>query len=254
MNMLGFVDPWPLSLVFIAVFAGLIGGLIRGYSGFGFGMASVPIFMSGFIPAEVVPAVLFMEVLIGLFSIREVRAEIPFGSLKPLALGTLIGTPIGMAGLHLAPVDAMRIFIALAMLVFAVVLALNTSIRFSLTQSTLRIAGFASGLLNGSIAASGPPVIVLLMGSALPAVQVRALLITFILLSGLLGVVSVLLGGLATLNMVFIVLVMAPGVMVGVAVGSYLFKRLNSEHYRLIGLILIGLIACGALISALLNT
>ncbi|MGB7241343.1 MAG: TSUP family transporter, partial [Sulfitobacter sp.] len=82
---------------FVAVvLAGLVGGAVRGYSGFGFGMAAVPIAMLALPPVLAIPAVLIHEMIIGLFTAQKVRTDVAWHPFGWLFAGTLIGTPMGL--------------------------------------------------------------------------------------------------------------------------------------------------------------
>eukprot|EP01035_Chromulina_nebulosa_P056219 gene56218-77058_t len=78
--------------VLIIVIAGIFGGIVRGYSGFGFALAAMPILTIAVSPAMAVPAVFPLECLIGLFTLPRERGNVDVSVLKWLALGSCIGS------------------------------------------------------------------------------------------------------------------------------------------------------------------
>ncbi|WMS45012.1 sulfite exporter TauE/SafE family protein [Acuticoccus sp. MNP-M23] len=238
------------SLALIAM-AGFVGGLVRGYSGFGFAMAAVPMLAVVVPPALAVPAVLLHELAIGLFSLRAERASLDWPKLRALAAGSIIGTPVGLLVLVSVPAGPMRIAIALLVIVSLGVIWRRRARPLGLGRATLGVAGFASGLLNGAAAMSGPPAIVVLLGSALSPANVRGLLVYFILFSAAIGVALSLASGIQGEHTLRIAATMAPGVLAGTLLGVRLFKVLPQAHYRAIAIGVLLVIAVGSLGSSI---
>ncbi|MEM0909071.1 MAG: sulfite exporter TauE/SafE family protein [Pseudomonadota bacterium] len=233
----------------LTLLAGFAGGLLRGYSGFGFAMAAVPIMALGVPPLVAVPVVLIHELLIGIISILAERLPLRAKELLPISLGSVLGTPIGVVALSNLPAEAMRLTIAAVVAVAVVALWRMRKAHFGLSAPVLSGAGFFSGLLNGATALSGPPAILVVLGSPLGPHAARALLIQFIALSAALGIVLTMVGGLQGAVTVTLALTMVPAVALGFLVGVVAFRRLPHEHYRAIslsGLFLIALFTLGA--------
>ena len=216
----------------LLLFAGLTGGLVRGYSGFGFALAAVPLLNLGFPPAVAVPSVLIVECGIGLSTVFGERVHIDQAILMRLVAGTLIGTPLGVLFLTLAPADLTRLFVALVALLAVAVLWRRPHVQWLARGWALFAGGFFSGVLNGGTAMSGPPAILVLLGAPLADRKARALLMSFILISAVLAVVITGLGRLQTLQTLGNALAMAPGVVAGAWLGGVLFRRLPERFYR----------------------
>ena len=231
----------------VAVLAGAVGGLLRGFAGFGFGLAAVPILIVTMPPVDAIPAVLIHEVMFGVLAVPEVRHAVAWDRLATLVGGSLLGTPVGLAMLNLVPADTMRLVVGLIILASVILLWWMPRPVGALTTVNLGVAGLLSGILNGSTAASGPPPIVLLFASDLPPRQVRGLLMVFILASALIAVALAALTGLVTPRVVAIAAVMMPGVLVGSWAGRRLFERLGAGHYRRISLVLLSAVSVAAL-------
>ena len=241
--------PYEHPVIAVILGAGFIGGLVRGYSGFGFAMAAVPILSLGLHTALAVPTVLLHELAIGLFSLRAERGNARAPMLVPLGLGSVVGTPLGIAILSSTPDQHMRVGVALSLLLS--VLALwRVKGHIALGHGVLCLTGFASGILNGATAMSGPPAVIVLLGCALPAAQIRAQLIRFIVFSAAIGVGLTFAGGLQGRASLTAALVMTPGVLTGALAGALAFRHLPHRHYRKISMIGVLVIASGSLLAA----
>ena len=234
--------------VLVALVASLIGGFVRGYSGFGFALATVPVLTLAFTPAQAVPAVLPIEVLLGLTTIPQQRSHIDWKIVRWLVLGTAIGTPIGLGVLASLPANVMRLVVGAAVLLAVAVIWRRPALSNMLRPASLWAAGFTSGLLNGGTAMSGPPVILALIGSGLSPLVTRACLMMFIAISASWGALVAAVSGLYDAGTLAATLVMIPGAAAGGWAGVVIFDRVAHAQYRMASfgiLIAITVIAIG---------
>lgn len=238
-----------LLVIFIA---GIFGGFVRGYSGFGFALAAMPILTIVVSPAVAVPAVFPLECLIGLSTLPREQVNVDVSVLKWLALGSIIGTPLGIGVLSLMPANPMRLAVALA--VGAATFRAWRGLRETMAEnpSNLALIGFLSGCLNGGTGLSGPPVIVSLLGSNMPVIAARATLIAFIAMSAGFGVVLSAAHGAYSLDVARISLMMAPAAAAGCALGMFAFSFGPRGRYRSISLSLLAVAMTIAVVTATL--
>src|SRR5690348_17083823 len=215
----------------IALAAGLIGGFIRGYSGFGFALTAVPVLTLALPPAQAVPAVLPLEVLLGLGTIPAQRSNVDWPTTGWLVLGTLIGTPVGVAVLARMPADVMRLVVGAVVLLAVAIIWRRPVLSDMLRPAPLWGAGFASGLLNGGTAMSGPPVILALLSSGRGSLSTRATLMMFIAISATWAASVAALNGLYAANTLAAVLILVPGAALGGWAETVIFSR-TQAHYR----------------------
>ena len=223
----------------VPLLAGVVGGFFRGFAGFGFGMAAVPILIVSLLPVHAIPAVLIHEVAFGAATAPGVWKSVAWPCLGPLVAGSLVGTPIGLAMLQLVPAGIIRPVIGLLVLASVITLWTVPKLRIRLTHASYAAAGMVSGVLNGSTAASGPPAIILLFASDRSPTEIRGLLVLFILASAAIALAISAASGLIVLPVIVIAATMLPGVLVGALAGQLLFKRLHTRHYRSISLALL---------------
>lgn len=240
-----------LPVVLLIAVAGLIAGFVRGYSGFGFGLAAIPILTIALLPQVAVPAILLLELLLALVTVRGVRGQVAYPTLRWMVGGTLLGTPIGVVTLINVSPDAMRIAIGLTVIIAVIVLWQRSSATAAAPRTTsLLAAGFVSGLLNGGTAMSGPPAIIILLSNGASTQVARATIMSFVAMSGLLGVTISCLNGLYTLRVFLTALVMIPCSIIGASVGDAAFRGSPDAHYRRISLLILLTVALAAIVAA----
>lgn len=243
----------PTEILMLATLAGLFGGFVRGYSGFGFALAAVPILALAMPPLIAIPAVLPIELVIGLVTLPGERRNVVWPAFGWLVLGTLIGTPIGLMLLTLVAPEPMRIAIGVAVVVSVIILWRRPALGVvGPARVPLAAAGVISGLLNGGTAMSGPPAIVALLGSSLGPRAVRGTLIAFIAFSGGLGAALAMFRGVTGAEAIIVTACLAPAAALGGALGVLVFGRTPERHYRPASLAILCLVAVGAIASSVL--
>ena len=241
------LGPWGTGFVLLVAFGA---GILRGYTGFGFALAAVPALTLILDPADMVPVVTLITLLGGLQLVIQVWRQADWPSVWLLLVGAALGLPFGVAMLRYLPADLMRAFIGLTVLV-AVLLLWRGAVFSSMPSKAMRLAlGTLSGLLNGSTSMGGPPVIIFFLASpAGTAVGRASLLVYFFLLSWItLGAAAV--GGLVTVHVVLLTILLLPAMSLGNWVGAHLFTRSSASAYRRVALIVLASVAAVAIVRA----
>lgn len=221
-----------------AVFA----GILRGFTGFGFALAAVPALTLVATPVEVVPCVMVLQVVAGAQLLGRTRQHVDWDAVRPLLLAALVATPLGTVALDGIPADPMRVAIGLIVLGAVPVLAAGTRLEREPALSTRLGIGVLSGLLNGSTAMAGPPVILYFLATQRSAASSRASMLTYFFVLSVAGAVSVAAAGLVTWRTLVLAAVMFPALTIGNALGDRLFARAQGEVYRHVAMaVLLGL-------------
>ena len=135
----------------------LVGAFIKGYTGFGASMVSVTSLSLVLPPLQVVPMVLMFEVATSIGLLRHVWREVEWRSLWLLLAGTCVATPAGIYALAALPADALRIALALVVLVAAILIWRGFALKRTPGRTATVGVGLLAGFLNGSMAIVGPP-------------------------------------------------------------------------------------------------
>ncbi len=210
-----------------------VGAVIRGFTGFGFGIAATPLLVLLFPPAEIVPPILILQVLAGIQIFLRTRGQVDWKLLLPAAAGALAGIPFGTLALDLLDSGTMRLAIGAAVLIAAAILV--TGFRFEHRPPRWLSGGL--GILAGI--GSGAAVIVLFLSSPVSIAVGRASLSAFFLCVASASSAASAWRGLLTLNSVVLGgLLMAP-LLIGNHVGDMLFAKVQERTFRRIALVLL---------------
>lgn len=224
----------------------LAGGLARGFSGFGAALIFVPLASVALGPQGAAPLMLALEV----FAIAALtpaawkladRREVGW-----LALGALLGTPLG--AIVLVSFDAVTLRWAVALVILALLGLVASGWRFrGRPARPLTVGvGVAGGVLGGVAMVSGPPVIAYLLGRETEARQVRASFALYLAAGGLFAGIAYAVAGLLTPALLGPVAVALPVYLAGIWGGARMFGLASERAFRLA---CYGMIALSALLS-----
>ncbi|HVY50097.1 MAG TPA: sulfite exporter TauE/SafE family protein [Devosia sp.] len=242
------LGPWGTAFLLLVAFGA---GILRGYTGFGFALAAVPALTVILDPADMVPAVTLITLLGGLQLVVKVWRQADWPSVWLLLAGAVLGLPFGVIMLRDLPADLMRAFIGLVVLAAVLLLWRGFSFSAAPTKATRLALGVLSGLLNSSTSMGGPPVIIFFLASPAGAAVGRASLLVYFFLLSWVTLGSAALGGLLTLQVLLLTILMLPAMSLGNWVGAHLFTRSTAHTYRRVALIVLASVAAVAIARAL---
>jgi len=241
-----------LSSLIVAVIAVFVAGLIRGYSGFGFAMVAVTTMSLVIPPARVVPLVLILEVIASIRLVPQVWKDIDWYSLRWLLAGSLFATPFGAYLLANIPAESMRISISLLVLVAAILLLRGWAWKQMPGRPLIFTTGIACGILNGAAAIGGPPVILLYLSSPAGVTVSRASIIAYFLGIDTMSLVMASIHGLTTSKTLLLTVVSLIPLLLGIAIGSKMFIKIDKKSFRHHVLILLIILSIAGLLRGII--
>ena len=241
-----------LFSLIVTVISVFVAGIIRGYSGFGFAMVAVTSISLVLPPAHVVPLVLILEVLASIRLVPLVWKDIDWYSLRWLLAGSLLATPFGAYLLANIPAMPMRISISLLVLVGAILLMRGWAWKQMPGRSLILTTGVACGLLNGAAAIGGPPVILLYLSSPAGVTVSRASIIAYFLGIDAMSLAMASIHGLTTSRTLLMTAVCLLPLLLGIAVGSRKFIKVDKDSFRHHVLILLIILSIAGLLRGII--
>lgn len=230
-----------------AMAAGVLAGLVRGFSGFGAGMVFVPAAGATLDPRLVVPMMWMLDGLPALPIVVPALKRCDWRVVLPVLAGLVPAVPLGVAAL--AHLDRGLLRWGVSLLILALVGVLATGLRYHgrpkapFSASVGAIAGFCGGAAQ----VSGPPVLVYWLGGPDPAAKIRDNVIAFFACASLVSGAAYMIGGLITLEAAMRALLVAPGYALALVVGARLFGKSSETTFRRLAHLLIALAAISGL-------
>ena len=147
----------PLSTWAIILSVVLISGIVKGTTGFGFALFSLPLLVH-FIPIKTLVPII---TLFNLFS--SIAIVLQSGKLKIsksiclLSTAGIAGVVVGTLILKFLPGDLLKVLASVILIILSVLFLTGFRFKIRKIRRGTLIAGLTSGLLGGSMSVSGPP-------------------------------------------------------------------------------------------------
>ena len=227
----------------IAVFGVFAAALLRGFTGFGFGLAAVPLLSLVLPPAKVVPFVVVLQVIVGVVGLRNAWRLCDWHAVRGLSPGMVLGIPIGVVALTAFAADPVRL--AIGGVILASVLLLWRGLRLppSPSRGLTATVGLVAGVMNGLASMGGPPIVVYLMALSRRAAVVRATSIIYFMLAAVLSLLLMIWKGLIDRDILLWSLASVPVLIGGTYIGNWGFSRSAPYHHRITALVTLSVLA-----------
>ncbi|KIC42291.1 hypothetical protein RA27_02600 [Ruegeria sp. ANG-R] len=221
--------PTGLAVIF---FASLIGGIVRGFSGFGTALIFLPVASPYLGPFGAIIALTVMDIFGPIPNLRRAWKVVEKADLARLLLGCALLLPVGLWLLTRSEPNVFRYLVSLISLSMLVILILGLRYRGAVSRSMVTAIGGAAGLLGGVAGIPGPAVILFYMSRPLPVEIIRATILLFLFAFDLL--ILGYLAGMSRLSIANVGLGLALAVpnMAGNWLGGWMFRPEHGGLYR----------------------
>ncbi|MDP6126362.1 MAG: sulfite exporter TauE/SafE family protein [Candidatus Latescibacteria bacterium] len=211
----------------------LVAAVVQGMSGFAFGMITMGVLTLILNARDASILVTFLAGTSAIHTLSSVRTDFKWSRLRPLALGSLFGLPLGVAILLWTDPSWLKRVVGVALIAIS---ALHLSGWWQPTKAPTISWGYGTGwlggVLGGSLSIGGPPVVVYTMAQPWAPAQVKATLLSFFLMGLTIKAVLLVAAGAVTLDHLAHVALMVPLVLLGTSVGIRLFNRVDRTRFH----------------------
>lgn len=238
--MLSDLTPFPPSVTLMLCGAALLGGLVRGFTGFGFAMVFVPLATLVTGPVVAVGLVFAMDAP---FAVPVALRAIPrarWREILPLLAGSTALFPIGV--LLLTHLDPNAVRWAVALVILAGVAGLASGWRYAASPSVPHSlgAGAMSGLANGFAGLGGMPLALFwLAGQRNDAAQTRDNLLAYFAANTAISLAILTWNGVLNLAVLRGTVLLLVPYGLGILIGSRSFRLASEVAFRRIAYLVI---------------
>lgn len=232
--------------IYTAAAVAALAGLVRGFSGFGGAMIYMPLVAAVYDPRIAAVTILAVDFIsTSPFAIREM-SRCNWREVWPISIAMAIGVPFGTWLLLVLDPIVLRWGIAIVVLSLLPPLAVGWRYHGEPRWPITWGVGLFAGVSAGAVQIAGPPVILYWLsrvGIAGSSVGIRANIMVFFMLCGVVLVAVYAWEGLFTAQTLALTLLLGVFYLAGVASGSFFFKSASDRVYRRIAYAIIALAA-----------
>lgn len=212
---------------------------IQGVAGFGFALISVPI-MSIFSPiTTVIPIIVFYSLISNFTVIFKTLKFTNFKKISPMIISGIIGIPIGASILKTFNPTNLKIAVGFVILFTSFIMLKGYKIRFKKEKVSYIVTGLISGILNGSLSMSGPPIVLFLNNEGYNKNEFRANLALYSIITNILTIFTYIVSGLFSEHIVKTSLIGIIPLILGSYFGIFISEKIENHHFKKLILILL---------------
>lgn len=228
----------------VAIFAGSV---VQGCAGFGFSLVAAPFLLFILSPREVIPILVLISIALNLMVLKDCGRHLNFKKILPILAGGVLSLPLGI---HLLTVLDPGFFkVVVGIFIVAVALIMMSGWRKPLPPSlwSLIPIGLVSGVLNGSLSMSGPPVVLFLNNQGTGKEEFRANMAGYFFSLNLFTVAIYMLKGVLNVEVLTTTAIYVPVFLIGTWIGikishvipEGLFKKVTLTLITLTGIVMV---------------
>jgi uncharacterized protein len=233
------VDPrFPIALGIAA-----LAGLVRGFSGFGSALVYMPLISAVYGPTVAAPTLLLIDSICSLPFALHAMPQCNWREVAPVSVAGAVVLPLGAMALVLVDPLSLRWFIAALVLAALAALASGWRYHGRPTIAASLGVGALAGFAGGAVQIGAPPLLVFWLGGNNNAVTVRANIMVYFIMQGVLSLVMYFFSGLFSAQAIVLSLLMGLPFAIAMAAGAYWFHGTSDALYRRAAYLIIALAA-----------
>lgn len=237
---------WIFSLIII-----FFAAIVQGATSFGFSLIAIPL-LTLFLPISiVVPMAVIFSIVTNILVYLDARKNVDLLRIKYMIVFGILGIPLGVMLLKVANPAYLTVGVGVITLLTAI--AQIRGVKYDIKNENLSfsIAGFISGVLNGSITLSGPPIVLFLANKGTKKNEFRGSFAGYALITNVFAIITMVYANVMTMQVTLEALKLTPFVIVGVIIGVLYIRGIDEVQFKKITLYLIATIGIWATLGSL---
>lgn len=238
--------------IFVYCFVIMIfAGIVQGATGFGFSLFMLPL-MSIFIPIkELIPISVLCSIPINLLVLLDAKKEIRLKEINLMIVFGILTIPIGVYLLKVIDKNTLMAAIGTIIVITALARLYGLKAKIKNYKFSLALTGALSGILNGSVSLSGPPIILLFNNQSESKDSMRGNFSVYAVITNFFVVASMMHQSVMDSSDFFNSFLLYPAVVIGVFLGIAISKKISEKHFNLITLYLLCIVGLWSVIKAI---
>lgn len=223
----------------ICMCAVFIAGLVRGFAGFALSailMASIVVIIP---PVQLIPVAYILEGAASIVMFRGGIKDADMSLVWVLAIGSALGTPIGLYATTSISPELSKLVALIVVLSLTLAQLVKIAPKFLATKLGLYIAGISAGIVTGLASVGGMVVALYVLSSKSEPKTMRGSLVMFLFIGMFTSLIYLILYGVMDQQAVRRGLVFTPVLMIGVLLGTYMFRPSLAVFYKQFCLVLL---------------
>jgi len=210
----------------------MLSGFIQGTTSFGFSLIALPLLGIMLSLKLVVPLLVIFSLFMNSIILFKLRDYIDLKRILVLIFSSIITTPIGAYLLISIDENILKLIVGIIVVLSAIIFKLGFNINVKNEKLAFIPVGFMSGLLNGAVSLSGPPVIIFLTNQKTEKQVFRATLTSFFWILNIATIFVFFYNGLINVKVLNLSAKLMPGLLIGLFFGMKLGDSIQQKTFQ----------------------
>lgn len=205
---------------------------IQGMTSFGFSLLAVPL-LGLFMPLDIiVPMLVLYSLLMNFMILVQLKGKPDFKAIGIILITGVLATPLGANLLKTANPNMLKFAVGVVIFISGAIMYKGYKVEMKNKTMSFLTTGFMSGLLNGSISMSGPPVILFMTNEGVEKSQFRTNLTSYFFILNVMTVAVFYLNGQLGPEVIKTSGMLLPALIIGVVAGVALGNKTKEDKFR----------------------
>ena len=220
---------FPIILTIAIIFAA---STLKGITGFGFALFSVPLLSFIFPMSMLVPAIALFNVVTSTYILFGLKEKVKWYYIVPMFVASLGGIPLGIYALEFMNEETLKLIVGIMVIIFSLKLLKGVNLAKRFKKMPLFFAGFLSGMLTSSVSIGGPPLVIAMNRKGYKKEFFRAVFSWFTVFSSSFACVAFYVKGFLTPESIKLAALALPLLILGSGWGNKIAQKIQQEQFR----------------------
>ncbi|MCU4162822.1 sulfite exporter TauE/SafE family protein [Carboxylicivirga caseinilyticus] len=228
----------------------ILASLVKGITGFGFALVSLPLLMIWYSPKELIPILMICNLISSiLIVLQKKEKKLVNKQFKTLIIYGGVFTILGVITLKLISEGFLVKLLGVFFILLSIITLINRSVTLNISKKWYKLAGAFIGYLTGSISVSGPPLALFLNMANVSNQEFREIFSWFNIVSATIAIIGYYHLGMISNQMLITSLYVTPILLLGTVIGKRLNQILPASLFKKISLYITLLVSIFLLIK-----
>lgn len=216
----------------IACFIIFISAMVQGATSFGFSLIALPLLGLLFPLKVVVPTLVALSLFLNIIIFMQLKIKPQIKDLLILGVFAILTIPLGVKLLLVMDESLLKLIVSILLIIVSILMLKGVKIEMKNKKLSYAIAGVFSGILNGAVSLSGPPIVILLANEGKDKNSFRSSLTFLFILLNIYTLALYTFSGLLLDPALYKMSLLIPFMIIGSIFGIYLGNKINDETFK----------------------
>ena len=217
----------------------LVASMVQGATSFGFSLLALPLLSLLYDLKIVVPTLVFLSLFLNITIFFKLKIKPNFKEITLLGIFAIIFIPVGVQMLVFVEERTLKLLVSVLLIMISIIMLSGVQLNLKNKSLSYIITGILSGILNGAVSLSGPPIVVLLANDNKNKNEFRSTLTFLFIILNIVTIALYFVRDIFNQPEFMKLFFLLPIMIIGSYLGIYLGNKIDENKFKKIVLVLL---------------